>query len=492
VKSIKNRLFLQVGIIVVLMIVLIMTSYALLFEVLYKNVAKTKLFNEYEYINELERSDYSTIKKELDKRTRGLYMDVFIHSSEGELLYQSKEYLIDSDKLKMLDILPSYLDDTPSFLEIYDEERINTSVSFFWAHDYLIDTETLNIIGNLDNGDHVILRVRLIPSEISVVASNRFVPIVGILVFIIGIVFAYILSITFTRPLIAMNKATTEISNLKFDIVCPVDSKDEIGQLAEKINILSQKLKMTIEDLNIRNNELNNEIAEKTKIDENRRQLLNNVSHELKTPLTLMQSYADGLRLNVAQNHNKVEYYCDVIVDETENMNSLINQLLDINRISSGDITPVHAEIEIVAFIRNLLNRYNDIVMNQNIHLEFNEIEPTLSYVDPKNLETVLSNLLENAIKYVDNNKKISISLIDIGSNIRVEVYNSTNSIPKDSLEKIWDSFYKVDESRNRNVRGHGLGLSIIKAIQESDQMKYGVYNIEDGVIFWIDVRKVC
>jgi len=492
VKSIKNRLFLQVGLIVVLMIVLIMASYSLLFEVLYKNVAENKLFNAYEYINELHRSDYSTIKNELDRYTRGFYMDVFIHNAEGELIYQSKEYLIDGDKLKRLDILPSYLDDMPSFLEIYEEERINSSVSFFWAHDYLIDTETLNVIGVLDNGDHLILRVRLIPSEISVVASNRFVPIVGIVVFIIGLLFAYVLSITFTRPLIAMNKATTEISNLKFDITCPVDSKDEIGQLSEKINILSKKLKKTIEDLNIRNSELNNEIVEKTKIDERRRQLLNNVSHELKTPLTLMQSYADGLKLNVAKNHNKMDYYCDVIIDETENMNSLINQLLDINRISSGDITPVYAEIEIVDFTKKILGRYNDIIMSQNIRLEFNEIEPTLSYVDPKNLETVITNLLENAIKYVDDNKLMSISLIDSDSNIRVEVYNSADLIPKDSLEKLWDSFYKVDESRNRNVRGHGLGLSIIKAIQESDQMKYGVYNIEDGVTFWIEVRKVC
>lgn len=489
-KSIKNRLFLQIGIIVVILILLFMSAYTLLFNPIYMAAAKNKLFNQYKYINKLNRDDYTTIEKELNDYNKGFYVDAFIHNNQGTLIYQSKEYLVDSDKLKQLDILPAYLEDIPSFLEISDEEKINNNMSFIWAHDYLLDTKTLNAIGTLDNGDHLVLRVRLIPSEISIVSTNRFAPIVGIMLFVIGMGFAYILSTTFTKPLIEMSKATTEISNLNFDTKCDVESKDELGQLAAKINLLSEKLKVTIENLNVRNSELNNEIIEKTKIDEQRKQLLNNVSHELKTPLTLMQSYADGLKLNVAQDHDKADYYCDVIIDETEKMNDLINNLLNINRLTFDDIIHVHTEVEIVAFLKGSLDKYSGILLNQNIDFIFNDIKPTIVYTNPKNFETVITNLIDNAIKYVDNNKQISVSLIDNDSTVSIEVYNSASLIPEDELEKIWDSFYKLDESRNRNVGGHGLGLSIIKAIQEADQLGYGVKNTNTGVLFWVEVRK--
>ncbi|MBT3319458.1 MAG: GHKL domain-containing protein [Clostridia bacterium] len=489
-KSIRIKLFLQIGVLIVLLIVLFMSAYSLLFEPIYMAVAKNKLLNQYRYINELERSEYDGIYKEFEKYNKGFNVDVFILDSQGDLQYQSKEYLISNDALETLGVLPTYPETLPSFFEVEQEEVINDNVSFFWANDSILDARTLNVIGNLNNGDHVILRVRLIPPEISIVSTNRFAPIVGIILLFAGMLFAYILSNKFTRPLITMNKVATELSNLNFETTCPVESKDEMGQLAQKINVLSNALKNAIGTLNVRNNELENQIKEKIKIDENRKQLLNNVSHELKTPLTLMQSYADGLKSNVAKDLDKVDYYCDVIIDETEKMNRLITDLLDINRIRFGDVVLNPAEFEIVSFIRSLKEKYQQRVEQESIQFSFEPIEPTMVIADQQKVDIVLSNYVNNAIKYVDDQKTISIRMTQTDQNVRIEVFNTCSHIPDEELPKLWDSFYKVDQSRDRNLGGHGLGLSIVKAIQEADGSGYGVQNQADGITFWMQVRK--
>jgi len=448
------------------------------------------LFNLYEHVNALDRDDYNRLDNQLADYVQGFHMEAFIYDAKKKIIYQSKEYPTDNNESIFQTLLLPKIDEVSDYNKVIDEEHFNSKISFVWTQNDILDIKSISLVGTLDNEDYIVLRARLIPSEVSIIAATRFAPLIGLIVLAIGMILAYVLSNTFTKPLIEMNKTTHEISNLNFDVHCRVQSKDEVGQLAQTINWLSEKLNATIGNLNNRNDELKNEIVEKEKIDSNRKQLLNNVSHELKTPLTLMQSYADGLKLNIARDHNKVDYYCDVIIDETEKMNDMINKLLDINRIASGDISFVYTKVDVNTFVRQILMRYEDLISRQNIHFELNEIKATQIIADKDKLETVICNLLDNAIKYVDENKSISVTLMDNASEIVIEVHNTASAVSQEKLDKLWDSFYKIDESRNRDIAGHGLGLSIVKTIQESDHLKYGATNFNNGLTFWIEVRK--
>uniref|UniRef100_UPI00272D5C40 HAMP domain-containing sensor histidine kinase n=1 Tax=Vallitalea guaymasensis TaxID=1185412 RepID=UPI00272D5C40 len=278
------------------------------------------------------------------------------------------------------------------------------------------------------------------------------------------------------------------MKQLDFSTKCTVLSNDEIGQLANSINDMSIELEKTIKSLNTSNINLQQEIAEKTKIDERRKQLLNNVSHELKTPLSLMQGYAEGLKLNVAQKHNRTDFYCDVIVDEVKKMNQLVQNLLNINQIEFGDTTPNNTTFEIVEFIEYILKKYDHIFSEKNINLQFNPIEPISVYADILKAEQVLTNYLNNAIQYVDNHKDIRVTLLTKNNHVRIEIYNSCETIDTDELDKLWLSFYKRDKARTRQPGSHGLGLSIVKAIQEASNNDYGVRTTTNGITFWFEL----
>ena len=278
------------------------------------------------------------------------------------------------------------------------------------------------------------------------------------------------------------------MKKLDFDTRCKVESNDELGQLAHSINEMSVELDNTIHSLNISNTELQQEIKEKIRIDEKRKQLLNNVSHELKTPLALMQGYAEGLKLNVAKNHNRVDFYCDVIVDETKKMNYLVQNLLNINQIEFGDEVLHKSEFEIVDFVDYIMEKYTPRFEENNIDVKLNLIDPTEVYADSFKAEQVLTNYLNNAIQYVDEHKEVRVTLSKVNNNVRIEVYNSCQPISNAELEKLWDSFYKRDKARTRETGGHGLGLSIVKAIQEASENDYGVRYEGNGITFWFEL----
>lgn len=372
--------------------------------------------------------------------------------------------------------------------EIINHEWISDQISFVWVKDQIPNQKNLMLRGTLDNGNRIELVIPLVSIKTNIELTNTFYLIIGGFVFLVSMLFAYMISNYFTKPIREMNEATKRMKSLDFNTSCKVISRDEIGQLAVSINEMQMELSKNIDILNERNKELENEIYEKNRIDKKRRDLLNNVSHELKTPLALMQGYAEGLKVHVIHSKEKSNFYCDVIIDESKKMNQLVESLLNIEAMEFGDKVLCKSRFEIIQFILQTLNKYQKLFDDQHIKYTVNEIEPIFVFADMFMMKSVFTNYITNAIHYVDERKVVEISIMQEKEYIRVEVYNTAKPILPEDMEKLWDSFYKVDKARTREKGGHGLGLSIVKAIQEAHQSGYGVKNTRDGVSFWFDV----
>jgi signal transduction histidine kinase len=236
------------------------------------------------------------------------------------------------------------------------------------------------------------------------------------------------------------------------------------------------------------NNELQIDIQKKTEIDEMRKEFLSNVSHELKTPISLIQGYAEGLVENVNEDEESRNFYCEVIIDEANKMNQMVKKLLTLNELEFGSNQVNFERFDIVQLINSVLWSTEILFKQKQVTLHFDEKEPIYVWADEYLIEQVVTNYINNALNHVDGKKIIEIKLIPRDNVLRVAVFNTGNRIPDDELDKIWVKFYKVDKARTRKYGGSGIGLSIVKAIMNSHNKECGVVNHSKGVEFWFEL----
>jgi len=222
------------------------------------------------------------------------------------------------------------------------------------------------------------------------------------------------------------------------------------------------------------------------------REFISNVSHELKTPISLIRGYAEGLKEGVAADPESSEEYLDVIIDETDKMDRLVRDLLTIERIGTREQTSEPAIFDPYDLISGFLGTAGKLAEDDGIKLIFDEKSGNRVLGDPYMTETVFSNYFTNALHYCKetlSGKYIKIRFENRGKMLRVFVFNTGEQIPDEVLPRIWDKFYKADKARTRDYGGSGIGLSIVKASQESAGLGYGVKNCADGVEFWFDLE---
>ena len=260
---------------------------------------------------------------------------------------------------------------------------------------------------------------------------------------------------------------------------------EEIRVLGNSMNMLSERLKETIGELKSANNQLQEDIEEKDRIDEMRKEFIANVSHELKTPIALIQGYAEGLQEGMAEDAESRDYYCNVIVDEAGKMNQMVKQLLTLSLLESGNDRMVMERFDLTEVIRGIIAAAQLMIQQNGITVKFEETGPIYVWADEFKIEEVITNYLSNAIHHADNEKIIVIRLRREETNIRVSVFNTGKPIPEEALPNLWHKFYKVDKARTRAYGGSGIGLSIVKAIMESHHQQCGVANWDNGVEFW-------
>ena len=218
-----------------------------------------------------------------------------------------------------------------------------------------------------------------------------------------------------------------------------------------------------------------------------RQNLIANVSHDLKTPLAIIQGYAEGLRENVKDTQEDRDFYCSVIIDEAERMNKLVRQILTLSQLEMGKMKPEIESFEISSFIDGTTEKFKLMFDERDIHVT-NLVPRTIIAADSGMLSQVLVNLISNAADHTANGGKIIIDSEYLEQKIRIRIFNEGNPIPEDELDKIWLSFYKIDKARTRTYGGTGIGLTIVKTIMDSHKNQCGVYNNENGVTFWFDL----
>ena len=343
-----------------------------------------------------------------------------------------------------------------------------------------------------DNSTAFIMSTPLSSIGESVELSNQFLAYVGIIAVVVGAVMIYFFARQITKPINKLSALSLQMSQLDFDIHYEPGRHDmsEIEILGNSMNTLSERLKETVDELKLANDQLTKDIEEKTKIDEMRKEFVANVSHELKTPIALIQGYAEGLQEGMGEDKESRDYYCDVIVDEANKMNQMVKQLLTLSSLDNGSDKPDMARFELTELIRGVVSASRILLEQNGITVEFQAKEPVYVWADEFKIEQVVTNYLSNAIHHAEGEKRIVIRMQQEDERIRVSVFNTGTPIPEDALPNLWTKFYKVDKARTRAYGGTGIGLSIVKAIMDAHNQTCGVLNWQNGVEFWFTVAK--
>ena len=215
------------------------------------------------------------------------------------------------------------------------------------------------------------------------------------------------------------------------------------------------------------------------------KQFVADASHELKTPIALIQGYAEGLTEGMAEDPESRDYYCEVIMDEANKMNKMVKQLLTLSALESGNDAPVMERFDLTELIRGVVTSAQILISQKAVSVEFQRDAPCYVWADEFKIEEVVTNYLNNAINHADGERRIVITLQENGGEVCVSVFNTGNHIPEEDLPNLWTKFYKVDKARTRAYGGSGIGLSIVKAIMDSHQKQCGVENVDGGARFW-------
>lgn len=333
------------------------------------------------------------------------------------------------------------------------------------------NNKTLIYSIKLDNNLYAFINVSLEPvSNTTKILANQFI-FVTLVVLILAFIIAYFVSSNISKPIVRLKRSATRMSKGCYDVVFDTNSNiTEIDELAAT---------------------LNSACIELSKTEELRREFLANVSHDLKTPLTMIKAYAEMIRDLTYEDKEKSVKNLNVIIDETERLNLLVGDLLELSKIQANVEVLNKEEFDLNDMIKTIVGRFKYLEETEGYEFIYNNDKSLMTVGDSKKIEQVIYNLISNAVNYVGKDKKVTISIKEVKSGYRVEVINYGNIIKEDELENIWDKYYKIDKSHKRDVVGTGLGLSIVKNILERHNFIYGATSNEsDGTIFYFVVPK--
>ena len=353
-------------------------------------------------------------------------------------------------------------------------------------------SEYLTRAGWLENGNGYMLVTPIESIRDSADIANRFLIYTGVAMAVIGAIVIWLVTRMITDPILQLAHISERMAKLDFDAKYEGKTQNEIGLLGDNMNQLSTSLEKTISELKTANNELQRDIEKKEKIDQMRQEFLANVSHELKTPIALIQGYAEGLQEGINDDQESRQFYCDVIVDEAGKMNNMVKKLLTLNQLEFGNDTISMERFDIMTLIRNYVQSAK--ILTEGVDVRIESLPELYVWGDEFKVEEVFMNYFTNAVHYCkekEGKKIIEVTVECKDGLARISVFNTGDPIPEESVPRLWEKFYKVDKARTREYGGSGVGLSIVKAIMESMNQKFGVENFTNGVKFWFELETV-
>lgn len=488
-KSVRFKLFLTLCFVIAIIVLCLVAINSIVLESFYLYSKTQTVRGVYEKINNyynLNGSD-SNIEEELQRIAFNNNFDIFVETDQNVIVFSTNRdfYTI----LEMITNVREYGEENRNNV-IYKDEDIRIEK----INDQYNNISYILLSGRLDNGYNLYISIPAVPIEESVEISNQALIVIGIIILLISAFIASYISKKFTTPIVELNDITNKMARLDFSQKYRIaDTDDEINELGKNINTMSDKLEGTIKQLRENNLELEKDIEEKSKIDEMRKQFISDVSHELKTPIALIQGYAEGLVENVNTDDESRKFYAEVILDESNKMDTLVKQLLELMKLEYGKREFNNENFDIVELINEVIRKCKVMIEEKNIDIVFPSKSPVIVNADDFYIEQVVTNYFTNAIKHtieVNKEKKIEIRIEEKEDKIRISVFNTGNNIPEEHLNKIWGRFYKEDSSRNRTDGGTGIGLALVKAIMNNYKNDYGVINKENGVEFYFDLDK--
>ena len=469
------------------MFLILVNSFVL--EKYYQYTKSNQLKSLYNNINDYYNSDNpaTNFKDELDRVAIKNNFDIIIKDENDKAVYLSNKDFLSNIRV-IIDFWGINKQKEYKVLEETDKLEIRNIKDTETSANYIL------LSGKLDNGYGVYIRIPISSIQESVRISNRFLYLIAGIVIIVGGIAIIYISKTFSSPISELNNIAKKMANLDFSHKYAVtDDDDEINELGESINMMSDKLETTINQLRSTNIELERDIEKKSKIDEMRKSFISDVSHELKTPIALIQGYSEGLLENVNDDPESRKFYAEVILDETNKMDKMVRQLIELTKLEYEKREFNNRTFNIVELEKEIVRTSKVMIDEKQTEVIFETPDKIDVFADDMYLSQIITNYLTNAIKHVkdvDGEKYIKITnvVLQDKQKARVTVFNTGENISEENLNRIWNRFFKADEARNRDDGGSGIGLSIVRAIMNNYGNDFGVENKPNGVEFYFDI----
>lgn len=478
----RNLILLSVGVLVLYYALVFLFS-ALFMEPYYLHNVEKTLINAYRTLDEAGEYDLDTVSR-LEETNLSI---VIADMETDEILYNSRE-----DRRFMHDmkerILPMIKENAKAsdtgYNLITDELHEHTSAGANYSSGKRV------ILGGVTSLYVVEISTSYASISQATTISMQFSLIVGLMVMLLAILAFSRMSSMVVEPITQITSISKQIARLDFSQKCNVSMGGEIGDMANSVNTMSDFMQTYIAQLQAANEQLTADIQQKKEQEEARKNLVANLSHDLKTPIGLIAGYADGLRGGMAKTDAEVREYCDVICDESDRMMAMILKMMELFRLESGTVQLEREEFDLCDLLHYVLEIFSMEIERTGIQLTTDFSDCLYISTDYFSAEQVITNYMQNAISHINGGNLLSLSVTEEENCYRVSVFNSAAPIPEEELPRLWDSFYRLDKSRKRSHRESGLGLSIVKSNMELLGGGYGVENVAGGVIFWAEFPK--
>lgn len=487
-KSVRVKLFMTLSFVILLIILFLILVNNFVFGQFYLFSKTRSLKSVYSVVNNYYNMNQNIdLESQLETMAINNDFDILIKNDQNVNIYTSNKDFF-STLGEMNEMTSRFNANSGEIIE--NEEKFNIKK----IKDNKNGITYILLSATLDNGYLLYVRMPITSIQESVKISNNFLYLMaGFTILIAAVIVSYV-SRRFGDPISELNDIAKKMSNLDFSQKYQItEVDDEINNLGKSINAMSDKLESTIKQLRRTNIELEKDIEEKSKIDEMRKSFISDVSHELKTPIALIQGYSEGLLENVNSDEENRKFYAEVILDETNKMDRLVKQLLELMKLEYGKREFQDKTFNIVELEKEVIRKSRVMLEEKQAEIKLQTPEEINVYADDFYIEQVISNYITNAIKHVkevEGEKYIQIkNEVNIEKNkVRIKVFNTGSKIAEENIAKIWKRFYKIDESRNREDGGTGIGLSFVKAIMNNYGNTYGVINKENGVEFYLEL----
>ncbi|APQ95698.1 HAMP domain-containing histidine kinase [Clostridium botulinum] len=315
------------------------------------------------------------------------------------------------------------------------------------------------------------------------------IPYIGLVVILISVIGGLIYSKVISKPLISMNKVAKEMAKLDFTKKCTVKGEDEIGELSQSLNDLSNNLRISMEELQRANEQLLDDIAKEREIEKKRREFIATISHELKTPITILKGQIEGMLSNIGIYKDR-DKYLKRNLEVLNDMEYMVKETLEISKLESQGFKPRKEQVSLSKIVEECIYNISFIAKRKNIFIDKNINEDLFVHGDSKLLKKVVNNIITNAINHSPESEKVYANLHEEKDEIVLKVENTGIYIEENELKEIFKPFYRIEKSRNRKSGGSGLGLYIVKMILDAHNGKYSISNNEKGVEFKLCLKK--